>query len=155
MTPTLSKSVLKEFVTGLVIAVAAVILIAVTAHGPAVEAQPQFRTPISCTSAVPITINTITTTQLVGLTSGQTIHICGFVLHSAGATSAKLVYGTGTNCATGTTDITPLFTFTTTPSNVTYGSGIGRVAGAPASNAVCVNNTAAIQVSGVLTYAKF
>src|SRR6185437_13159894 len=48
-------------------------------------------------------------TQLVALSAGKTIFVCGYTFTSSSTTAntVKLVYGTGTNCATGQTAMTP------------------------------------------------
>lgn len=59
--------------------------------------------------------NTATTTQLVPSTTdryaGNEIFICGYtIVNPTTANNVSFVYGTGTNCGTGTTAITPAFT---------------------------------------------
>lgn len=100
-------------------------------------------------------------TQLVALTSGKTIYVCGFQFSTsqASAVNVGLVYGTGTNCATGQTKMTPAY-----PLQAVASSGpIGLVAMTPgftglrtaASNALCINTNAAASVQAVVWYTQF
>jgi hypothetical protein len=114
-----------------------------------------------CTGSVIVNMTSATTTELVALTSGQSIYICGWsinVIGAAGPPTWKLVYGTGANCGSGTTDLTGTFTSTTTTTAVeqfVYGGGVGYVAKAPVSNALCITTTTTSPQRGILTYRKF
>lgn len=58
-------------------------------------------------------VNQSGTTQLIALSSGQKIYICGYTIFSPSTTAvAQLVYGTGTNCATGQSGLTPAYQLT-------------------------------------------
>ncbi len=109
---------------------------------------------IGCDNSVVYDASTSGSTQLVALSSGKTIYVCGFVLFSAGTANVDLRYGTGTNCATGPTKITPAFQLTA-QTGAAYGNGEGVVAKTAASNALCVNSSAAIAVQALVTYAQF
>ena len=109
---------------------------------------------VACDSSAQLTISTATTTQIVALVAAKTIYVCGFVINGAGATTAKLVYGTGTNCATGLTNLTPAFTLAT-GSNVTLGGALGYVMKTASANALCVTNSAAIAANVFVTYTQF
>lgn len=122
------------------------------------EAQLQSFIPsgqvIACNNSAVISTAAGGNTQLISLQSGQTIYVCGYNFMAGGTTNFKFVYGTGTACATGQTDLTgayPLISQT----GVSYGAGVGTVIRTPASNALCVNNSAAVQVSGVVSYAQY
>ena len=65
-------------------------------------------------------------------------------------TSFKLVTGTGTNCGTGTADVTGSFVlqpFSSLPLVSPNRLGIGALSGA-----VCVTNHRATQITGTLSY---
>jgi hypothetical protein len=103
-----------------------------------------------------------TTTEVVALTSGQAIHISGFILTNVGVITTpatiKFVYGTGANCASGTTDLTPVFTGSLTAGDISvfsYGNGSAFVLKVPVSNALCVTSTTTQAQRGVVTYQKF
>lgn len=95
-------------------------------------------------SSATITMSTATTTELVPLVAGQTIYVCEAAMTISQvvttANTIKFVYGTGSACATGTTNLTGAF-----------GTG-GITAGIPitvntggfktiASNALCATTT--------------
>ncbi len=109
---------------------------------------------VGCDSSVVYDASTSGSTQLVALSAGKTIYVCGFVLFSAGTANVKLNYGTGTACATGTTAMTPAFQFTA-QTGVAYGNSEGYVAKTAASNALCINSSAAVAVQALVTYAQF
>ncbi len=109
---------------------------------------------IACDSSVVINVSTAVTTQLVALTSGQTIYVCSFSFMSAGTTNVTFEYGTGTLCATGLTTLTGAYNLTA-QTGVSQGSGLGTVFRTAAGNALCIVNSAAVQVSGVVSYTKF
>lgn len=117
---------------------------------------------IACDSSAQAAVASATTTELVALTSGQTIYICGFTIEIQGiattAGTAQLVYGTGSACATGTANISPNFIGSTTAGNptvVAYGSGVGVVAKGAASNALCVTTTTTTVQKIFVSYTKF
>lgn len=109
---------------------------------------------IGCDSSVVYDASTSGSTQLVALASGKTIYVCGFVIFSAGTANVKLNYGTGTACATGTTALTPAFQLTA-QTGASYGNGEGIVLKTAASNALCINSSAAVAVQALVTYAQF
>lgn len=109
---------------------------------------------IQADASAKISISTNTITQVVALSAGKKIYVTNFNLHAAGTTGSKLVYGTGSNCGTGTTDLTDLYDLTASDGMV-VGNGLGAVLIVPASNALCVFNNAAIHVGGSLAYTQF
>jgi hypothetical protein len=114
----------------------------------------QFRAPIVCDQTVAVSMSTATTTEMVALTAGQRVHVCGFALSAGGATTAKLVRGTGANCGTSTTDITAPFEFADN-SSLVYGNGVGTIVRLPSGTALCITTSQAVALSGVITYTKF
>ena len=89
--------------------------------------------------------------QLVALTSGQTIYLCDFTIMAGGTVGVQLIYGTGTACATGETDMTGVLPLVVN-SGWTHNYG-GRLKTAEA-NALCIELSGAVQVDGVATYRK-
>ena len=70
--------------------------------------------PSTCNSVATYDASGTGATQLVALASGQTIYICGYTIFSpGGVANAQLVYGTGSNCATGQTGLTPPYELST------------------------------------------
>lgn len=115
---------------------------------------------IQCDSVAIINTATAGSTQLVALTAGQTIYVCGWNIYTSATSAVNVVlnYGTGAACGTGTTALSETIRF---PAGVT---GLqGKVDSFPffkgmktaASNALCVNLSAAVQVDGLVYYTKF
>lgn len=109
---------------------------------------------IQASGSKKVSISTATTTEVIALVTGKPIYITSFGIHSAGTTTTKFVYGTGTNCGTGTTDLTDVFDLTASDGMV-LGNGTGMVLYVPPGNAFCVTNTAAVHVGGSVSYAQF
>jgi hypothetical protein len=103
------------------------------------------------TAQVAVSVSASGNTQLVALTSGQTIYVCDIVLVARGAVEAQFIYGTGTACATGETDMSgPMSLIANTGFT---NSPLGRFKTA-AANALCLELSAAVQVDGYITYRK-
>jgi hypothetical protein len=109
---------------------------------------------VACDSSAQLTVSSATTAQLVSPLSHKSIYVCGFLLNSDGAATAKLVYGTGNNCGTGLTPLTPAFSLARgTP--LTFGGGLGYVARTSAGSALCVNNLAGSSTNVFVAYTQF
>jgi hypothetical protein len=104
--------------------------------------------PVSDTTA-PITMSTATTTQMIALSGSTRTWIDNLSIISAGATNVTLVYGTGTNCATSPSNLSGAY-----PLAANTGLVLQRIV-VPAGQALCVTNSAAIQISGHVTYTQF
>lgn len=115
---------------------------------------PAAANPNQATASVPINVSTATTTQLVALSSGKVIYVSAWDVEVAGADNITLEYGTGTACATGTTVLTGAYNFAAN-GGISKGSGIAPVLFVPASNALCIVTSAAVQASGSVAYAQF
>lgn len=92
--------------------------------------------------------------QLVALTSGKTIYICGYEMEASGTVTAQLEYGTGANCATGKTAITDGFDLVA-QSGIVSRSPFYNGMKTAASNALCLNLGGAIKVAGGVYYTQF
>lgn len=108
----------------------------------------------SANASVAISMNTATTTELVAVSGSTKVYVTAWDVIAAGTGNFKLVYGTGTNCGTGTTDLTGNYNLTA-QTGISKGSGIAPVIVAPAGKAVCGTTSAAVQMSGSLTYQQF
>lgn len=84
----------------------ALLLLALLLAGGA-QAQPVGAPQLSCNRVFQVSQAAVALTRIV--TAGTTsISLCGWAYNSGGATStAQLKLGTGTNCGTGTADVTP------------------------------------------------
>lgn len=107
----------------------------------------------TCANSAVVNVTAAATTQLVALASSQIIRVCSVAITMSAAGTAKFVYGTGSNCGTGTTDITGAFTLATgTP--LTLSGMNGSVFRTIASNALCLTAVTG-NVTGVISYAQF
>lgn len=108
---------------------------------------------IQATASVPINVSTATTTQLVALSAGKAIYVTALDVIAGGTGNITFEYGTGSNCGTGTTALTGPYNLTA-QTGLTKGA-IGPVLIVPAGNALCVLTSAAVQMSGSVSYAQF
>lgn len=86
-------------------------------------------------------------TQLIA--AGGSIVICGFNFWAAGTVNVGLVFGTGTNCATGTTKITPAYQLVT-QTGVSDTATFFRGLYVPSGNALCINTSAGVAVQAIV-----
>ena len=101
-------------------------------------------------------------TQLVALVSGKTIYVLGYSFSSSSTTAntLKLVYGTGTNCATGQTAMTPGVVTQAPTSTGPIGkvipvSGWSKGLKTAASNELCILTNAAAAAQVEVWYTQF
>lgn len=104
-------------------------------------------------TSVSVAISTATTTQLVALTAGKIVHVCGFNATFGASTTAQLEYGTGSACGTGTTALTGVYA-PATGTYVSMGTGEATVTKTVAGNALCLVSTGTGGINGVLTYVQ-
>src|SRR5438046_2051765 len=82
--------------------------------------------PIQCNATAIYDASTSGSTKIVTGVAGKVIYICGFTMMSGGASlGVKLQQGTGTNCGTGTTALTPAYLLTV-GLNITESSNVFR-----------------------------
>lgn len=105
-------------------------------------------TSTGCSTQSAITLTGAGDTEIIAATAGRTVRICELYLAAASAEDVKLTQGTGTNCGTGTADITGLFRQITTLAIPTPNGIRGGV-----GNAICVNQSGAINSGGLVIYA--
>ena len=117
---------------------------------------------ITCDNSAVYDTNTNGATQLVALSAGKTIYICSFNFSQATATNVNvgLVYGNGTNCATGQTKITPAYPLQSATGVAPTGISVTAPALAGglktiASNALCILTNAAVSVQALVWYTQF
>lgn len=109
---------------------------------------------IQADASAKIDVSTATTTQLVALSSSKKIYVTSWDVVAAGTGTIKLVYGTGSSCGTGTTDLTGAYSLVA-QSGLAKGNGLGPVIIVPASNALCVTTSAAVGMQGSVSYTQF
>lgn len=105
-------------------------------------------------TTVAINVSTATTTQLIALSGSTKIYVTGLAVIAGGTGNITFVYGTGSNCGTGTTSLSGAFPLIAN-AGLTLGSGLGAVLMVPAGQALCVTTSAAVQMSGFVTYAQY
>ena len=110
-----------------------------------------------CNQSAQYDASTNGATKIVSSNATQSIYPCGFViLQSANSVNVDFVYGTGTNCGTGTTKITPAFQLTTSVGGVVDHLPVYTgLPIAPPSNDVCINVSAGDPVQAIFYYAQF
>jgi hypothetical protein len=108
-----------------------------------------------CDDQAFLDMTTATTTELVPLTSGRIVQVCYWLAESNGTTTMTFKRGTGTNCGTGTTSISPAWDLTA-QTGFSGGSGIGAIFdNRTASNALCVTNGSAVNLHIFVRFAKY
>ncbi len=108
---------------------------------------------VQCNRKATYDASTNGSTVLVAGQSNQSMELCGFVLFSGGTVNVKLVYGTGTACDTGTTDITPAFQFVAQTGVVDPSQG-SRGLFVPRGNDLCINASAGVAAQAIVYYAR-
>jgi len=107
----------------------------------------------TCASQASATITAGSTTQIVALSGSTNIRVCSYQVGIATTGTFKFVSGTGSNCGTGTADITPA-TNLIAGNVVAVSAGNNSIFRAGASNALCVAAvTGNVQV--FVSYAQF
>lgn len=110
--------------------------------------------PAATSASAPINVSTATTTQLVALSAGKLIHVTSYDVIAGGTGNITFEYGTGTNCGTGTTILTGAYNLAA-QAGIAKGNGLGDVLVVPSGNALCVLTSAAVQMSGSVSYAQY
>ena len=73
---------------------------------------------------------------------------------AGGTGNITFEYGTGSNCGTGTTTLTGAYPLTA-QNGIAKGNGLGAVLKVPSGNALCILTSAAVQMSGSVSYMQF
>lgn len=110
--------------------------------------------PISCQNYVIYDASTNGSTQLVALSAGKVIYICGYTIFAAGTVNVELDYGTGPGCATGNNKIIPAFQLTAQNGIVDrslYYQGLNAIA----SNELCLKTSIGVAVQAIVYYTQF
>lgn len=108
---------------------------------------------VDCRSSVVYDASTNGSTKLVTGASTKTVYVCGFTLMAGGTVNVSLVYGTGTNCATGETAATPAFQMVA-QTNITDSSVFWRGLSAPIGKDLCIKTSAGVAVQAILYYVQ-
>jgi hypothetical protein len=93
------------------------------------------------------TITTATTTQLIALSAGTFIYVCGFVVNMTGTVTADTLQfeqGTGASCATNTFVLGPVFNsgvLSNGATDIVYGPGSTLIQTTVSGRALCAVST--------------
>jgi hypothetical protein len=109
---------------------------------------------VQASSSTAINISSATTTQLIAGVSGQKIYVTAWDVIAGGTGQIALEFGTGTNCGAGTTTLTGAYPLTA-QNGIAKGSGIGPIFIVPSGNSLCALTSAAVQMSGSVSYTQF
>ena len=107
----------------------------------------------ACDSSAVVTVSAAATTEIVSLTASRSIRVCSFSVSISLAGSAQWVTGTGSNCGSGTANLTGAYSVAT-GATANQGTGLGEIFKTPAGNALCLAAVTG-NVTGVVTYAKY
>ncbi len=114
--------------------------------------------PVYCDKSVAINVSASGFTELVAAVASKNIYVCGYNFIANGTVNVKFAKGTKTTTACDTTeaDITGAYNLIA-QTGISYGNGAGRLfdTSSVSASELCINLSAAIQVSGVVTYAQF
>jgi hypothetical protein len=118
-----------------------------------------FNAQFVCDKTAKLNALAAATTQIVALAASQKIRVCSMSVsnNNATATTLKMVEGTGSNCGTGTADVTSLWNIgatTTSPIFMAWGNG-GAIITTTAADALCFTSSAASSLEITITYAQF
>jgi len=106
------------------------------------QAQPTTIGPgnaILCNQGLQMAVGVTGVTQMLALATGQRIVICGWqVTNTASTGTFQLSTGTGSNCGTGNTVLTPVMSVGVSPT--TYNSSFA-ILQTPLSQALCGNQS--------------
>ena len=119
-----------------------------TAHFDGTDVETDF----VCNTPTPLTLTASGNTEIVALTAMKSIRICHISLSGDSTVNVKLTTGTGSNCGTGTADLTGFYNQAV---SIALDFQQGAALRAPAGNAVCVNLSGASNWGGVVVYGKF
>lgn len=109
---------------------------------------------IQAAKSVAVDVAASATTQLIAGVSRQAIYITSFDFMAAATNNVNLVYGTGTNCATGQVELTGAYPLIA-QAGISKGNGLGTVLYVPQGNALCIITSGSSQLSGSVSFVQF
>lgn len=114
----------------------------------------------NCDSSAVYDASTSGATQLVALSGSTVIYVCGFSFaqSTTSAVHVALEYGTGSNCATSPTKITPSYSLqagaSTGPAGIVIGPSISSGLKTTSGKELCIVTDAAVSVQGLVWYTQ-
>lgn len=119
-----------------------------------VAAQPVGPPNINCNKTFQVSQGAVALTQIVAGVAGQSISFCGWTINAgAAAGTAQLQYGTGSNCGTGTTVLTPAYSLAI--NGVLNDHVAVAHASLPPANALCLVTTGTGPMQIMIYYGQF
>lgn len=109
---------------------------------------------IQASNSNAINISTATTTELIALDANKTIYVTSWDVMAGGTGTFQLVFGSGTACGTGTTNLTGAYPLVA-QAGIAKGNGLGIVLAIPKGKALCAVTNANIQYSGSVSFVQF
>jgi len=94
---------------------------------------------------------------VIALSGSLTTYICSIHIDAEGTVDTRIISGTGSTCGTSTTQMSPLYAFSTTTGFLggNEGSGLGMIMKSDAGEDVCVDVSGAVVNNIRITYAQF
>lgn len=135
------------------------VLVALAPGTALAQAQQLYELSSSTANAsAPVNISTATTTQLIAAPTAlepggavASIYVMGHEVMAGGTGNIQFVYGTGTNCGTGQQIITGAYPLVA-QAKTEHAGGFGPEWVLPGGNALCAITSAAVQMSGFVSY---
>lgn len=110
---------------------------------------------IRCDQSANFTVAALNgSSQVVAAAASKKIYICHASWSVSAAVKVKWTEGTGTNCATGSADLTGQYPLAANGGAV-LPFGLNPLETKTAGDALCVNTSAAADIGGVIQYAQF
>jgi hypothetical protein len=91
--------------------------------------------------------------QLVAISGSETVTVCGYQFTVDAAVDVQFIYGTGSACATGETNLTGVMKFTDAGDGMVNPPG-SKYFATIAAQALCVELSGAVGINGVLQYVQ-
>jgi len=118
------------------------------------QAQQVGPPPLYCNQSFQVSAGATAITQIVAAVAGRAIHICGYDINAgAAAGTFQLSTGTGANCGTGTTSITPAFSLAI--NGVLSARNTTVWYSTPQGNALCYTITGTGPVQALVSYGQY
>src|SRR6185436_12332337 len=109
---------------------------------------------LTCRDNVKYDASTTGSTRIftANATSPNQVYICGYTINvGAAATNVGFTYGTGTNCGTGTTALTPVFVLPIA-GQIMDDAGIWHGLTVPAGKDICISASGSNPVQAILYF---
>lgn len=108
---------------------------------------------IECTDAVQYDTNTNGATRLLTGSATSRFFICGYTIVSGGTVSVGFVTGTGTNCGTNQTNLTPQYS-TVAQTVITESASAWRGLTVLPGRDMCIKASSGVAVSAIVYYRR-